>query len=733
MGYLVYALTLLTSSSLLFIIQPMVAKMIQPVLGGTPAVWNTAMVFFQALLLGGYLYAHLSTKWLGTRRQAVMHLVVMFIGLAFLPIAFETPSDPASLQSPALWLLVTLCLGVGWPFFVISTSAPLLQKWFSTIDDPRASDPYHLYAASNTGSVIALLAYPFLIEPAIGLEAQATLWMVAYLVLCACVAVCAAILWRSDHRKDTMSDEANAPPASRIRLSWRRRGRWLLWAFIPSSLMLSITTFITTDVAPVPLLWIPPLAIYMVSFILAFARYKPVPMIGWLALVPALIIAPCVLMFSNTVDPLWAVTAINFATLFVLCMAFHNLLAADRPHTDDLTEFYLWIALGGVLGGAFNALVAPVIFDRLLEYPVVLFIAALAIPAYVYRRTAVRIVLLLSLFGGAAFLVYDVLDRTELDGVTTAAAIAVVFVFTALFAFAHARFSRWTPALLASLVAVVAVFEIRPNSDELYADRSFFGTHRVTQSSAGNYHVLHHGRTTHGAQDQGEELRSVPLSYYYYTGPLGQIFRALEEREERFPIAAVGLGTGAIATYVKPGQVLDIYEIDPAVAAIATNSDLFTYIDECPGDCRIALGDGRLQLDAAQDGRYELIVIDAYSSAAIPVHLLTREAIAIYMEKLRPNGLLAIHISSPYLDLEAPLARAADDLGLISRTQHHVVDDEDPLFHLYVDSSRWMVIAHSPEALGELAADEEWKTPAGHEDIRAWTDDYANPFDVYIW
>lgn len=739
--YLFYAITLLTSSSLLFVIQPMVAKMIQPVLGGTPAVWNTAMVFFQALLLGGYLYAHVTTKWLGTRRQAILHLVIMFIGLAFLPIAFDAPGDPATLQHPALWLLITLIIGVGWPFFVVATSAPLLQKWFSTLDDPAASDPYHLYAASNAGSVLALLAYPFVIEPRIGLQAQSTLWMVAYLILCGFVAICAATVWYSvpvadsdaDSEGEDAGDAFQAPPASGISVSWHRRGRWLLWAFIPSSLMLSITTFITTDIAPVPLLWIPPLAIYMLSFIIAFARHQPVPLSGWLTLAPAVIVAPSVMLLTDTIEPLWLVTAINFAALFVLCMAFHSLLATDRPHTDDLTEFYLWIALGGVLGGVFNALVAPVLFDRLLEYPFVLLAAALTVPAHFYGRLGVRMVLLASLLLGAGFWVLQAIDVGDVPLWRLALTITAAAVFWAVFAFLQHRYSRWTPVLLAGLVAVVLFFEIRPDDDELYADRSFFGTHRVTQSSSGNFHILYHGRTIHGAQEQDEKLGTVPLSYYYYTGPLGQVFSALEQRPQRRPIASVGLGTGAIATYIEADQTLDIFEIDPAVATIARDPTLFTFIDQCAGDCRITLGDGRLQLEAADDGRYELIVIDAYSSAAIPVHLLTREAIAIYMAKLHPQGILALHISSPYLDLEAPLARAAESLGLHSRIQNHYVESDDPLYNFYIDSSKWMVITHSEDALGPLTTDEAWQAPQIDETIRPWSDDYANLLDAYLF
>lgn len=730
MHYLLYALTLLLSSALLFAVQPMVAKMVQPVLGGTPAVWNTAMVFFQALLLGGYIYAHVTTRWLGTRRQAVLHVVVMLVGLAYLPIAFEPPADTAALESPTPWLLATLLVGVGWPFFVVSTSAPLLQKWFSTIDHWRASDPYHLYAASNVGSVLALLAYPLVIEPRIGLQAQSMLWMAAYLVLCATVAVCAAVLWRSPRRRPD-DDGESVPPAMTAGVDWHRRGRWLLWAFIPSSMMLSVTTFITTDIAPVPLLWIVPLAIYMLSFIAAFARRNPIPLSWWTTAFAPCLVAAAVVLFTGTTDPLWLITGVTLSALLVFCMVFHGLLAADRPHTDDLTEFYLWIAVGGVLGGAFNALLAPAVFDRLLEYPIVLFVAALAAPAALYRRRAVRLAMALSLLGAGVFVAYHRLADATGDLVAVATIVVGCVFFVGVPAVIQYRAPRWSPVLAAILVGVVTAGEIRPDPGELYAARSFFGTHQVKQSSPGHHHVLYHGRTIHGAQAREADLRDVPLSYYYYSGPLGQLFDELEHRPRRHPIAAVGLGTGAVATYSQPGQRLDFYEIDPVVEAIATDPALFSFVDDCPGQCRIIRGDGRLQLATADDAFYELIVLDAFSSAAIPVHLLTREALEIYTRKLREDGILAIHISNLYLDLEPPLARAVHDLGLVSRVQMHLIDDDDPLYDFFVDSSKWMLVARSEQAFGDLADDDRWQIPSPDPDIDAWTDDYANIVEIF--
>lgn len=730
MHYALYALTLLISSALLFVVQPMVAKMIQPVLGGTPAVWNTAVVFFQATLLVGYLYAHLSVKWLGTRRQAILHLAVLAIGVAFLPVAFDAPADTTVLEAPTFWLLATLALGVGWPVFAVSTSAPLLQKWFSTVRHWRAADPYHLYAASNAGSILALAAYPLFLEPRLGLRAQSAMWMAAYLVLFACMAVCAALLWRSEPRREDATD-AEEPPAAHLEVSWRRRARWVLWAFIPSGMMLAVTTYVTTDVAPVPLLWIPPLAIYLLSFMAAFARHRPVGAKWWTALSAPVLALTCLFLIADVTEPLRLVTAVHFAALFVFSMAFHSLLADDRPHTEDLTEFYLWIAIGGVLGGLFSAIAAPLLFDRLLEWAFLLFAAAVAIPSAMIRQIAVHraVTVTIAVAGGIAAYLAIPSDITFSNLLLPASILAGISACLAI----HPRLHRFSPLVLGGLVALVVVLQTQPSDREVHSDRSFFGTHRVVQTSTGSHHVLYHGTTIHGAQARHDDFRSVPLTYYYYDGPLGQIFDELRRRQQRHPVAAVGLGVGSVITYLQPDQRMDIFEIDPAVYQIASDTELFTYLDDCPGQCQVTIGDGRLQLAAADEDRYELIVLDAYSSAAIPVHLLTRQALQTYFRALRPDGLVAIHISSPYLDLAPPIAAAAHQLGLEVRIQEHRVEEDDPVYNLFVDSSRWMVLATSEAALGELATDERWRELADTDDVAPWTDDYANILDVVMW
>ncbi len=728
--YGIYALTLLISSSMLFVVQPMVAKMIQPVLGGTPAVWNTAMVFFQALLLGGYLYAHVTTKWLGTRRQAVMHLVVLAVGLAFLPIGFSAPAEPAALEHPTPWLLGTLLIGVGWPFFVISTSAPLLQKWFSTIDHHAASDPYHLYSASNVGSVFALIAYPFLIEPRIGLQMQTLLWTVAYVVLCISVAICAVILWKSSPRPPQQSEE-DSPPAGATPVTWKRRWRWVLWAFIPSSMMLGVTTFITTDVAPMPLLWIPPLAIYIVSFVLVFARRTWIPHRAWQALFPLVIVVLTSLFLVSLTNRFIALSTVaNFAGLAIFCMLFHGLLARDRPHTRYLTEFYLLMSLGGVLGGGFNALLAPSVFHRLLEYPLLLLVAVLAVPATAYLERSSRATLAIS----TALLVMSALWFLILKiAVAPGLAIAFVSLFSLPLFIALVRTRTSRVALASFVIVVTLLYSHQPGTDELHVERSFFGAHQVIRGDDGHFHTIVHGRTTHGRQyfDDAEGLRHEPAAYHSRHGPLGDVFEQLERTYATPPpIAVIGLGAGAVAAYATPGQAVDFFEIDPVVEQIALDPTKFTYLEDCRGHCSVILGDGRLQIEATEDSGYGLIVQDAYSSTAIPVHLLTVEALKTYLEKLHDDGLLAVHISNRFLDLAPPLVRGAEELGLVSRVQEHTPETSDTNYPEYVSYSRWLVIARTEEALGELADDPDWRPGEVDQDFRLWTDDYANILSI---
>ena len=382
---LVFGLTLFVSSVLLFLVQPMVGKMILPSLGGTPAVWNTCMVFFQAALLGGYAYAHASVNWLGVRRQAALHLILLFIPLAVLPIVIGQDATPPTRGNPVFWLLGQLAWRVGLPFFVVSTSAPLLQRWFADTGHPAAKDPYFLYAASNLGSFLALLAYPLVVEPTLHLESQSVVWAGGYGALIGLILICAIVVWRSRSGGGTNpvgQDEALSGdlPATSAPTPGRRL-RWVLLALVPSSLMLGVTTHVTTDLAPVPLLWIIPLALYLLTFVFVFARKPPISHALMLRVFPFAIVPAAILVVLVELPPVPDVVLVlvQLVTFFVAAMVCHGELVASRPAAGHLTEFYLWMSVGGVLGGLFNAVISPVLFNSLIEYPLMLVAACLAL------------------------------------------------------------------------------------------------------------------------------------------------------------------------------------------------------------------------------------------------------------------------------------------------------------------------------------------------------------------
>ncbi len=744
MSYFLFAVTLLLSSTLLFLVQPMVGKMLLPVLGGSPAVWNTSMVFFQAMLLLGYLYAHASTRWLGSKRQSFLHIFVMIGALIVLPISVGSPQDQATLSSPAGWLLITLLLSVGWPFFVISTSAPLLQTWFSKTNHPHAADPYHLYAASNAGSVLALLTYPFFVEPHVGLLNQTKLWAVGYLVFIVFVTLCAVMMrrtWKSEDATASANEAAHQQAQTHTPLQWSRRARWVLWGFVPSSMMLGLTTFITTDIAPIPLLWIAPLALYMGTFILVFARRKILPLHWMLRIFPVALLTLGAMFIFDITSPLGTVTILHFVIFFIISMVFHGLLAEDRPEAYHLTEFFLWMSVGGVVGGSFNALLAPLLFDRLLEYPLIILISVLSLPTRTFADRYVRFILVAALPALAVFVAaengyfqtWDNLEVILFYSITITSAVAL---------FAFLSYEKTDPRIIQGLLAILATVGVwtanKPSSFELFAGRSFYGVHTVLQEYDKSYNYLINGKTTHGAQSLDPEFRRVPISYYHLEGPLGQVFEQLSKRSERAPIAAVGLGTGVVAAYTLPDQVMDFYEIDPGIVEVAKNPDYFTYLQDCLGTCNVILGDGRLQLDQAPDHHYELIILDAYSSTAIPIHLMTREAVEIYLKKLDKNGILAFHISNTYLDLEPALTRLADELGLVAFNQDHYPDETN--YTLDINTSSWLIMARDKKTLGELAFDPRWEEYLPDPDVAVWTDDYSNilqayrgSFDIFSW
>lgn len=717
-----FSLTLFVSAALVFLIQPMFARFVLPRFGSTPAVWNTSMLFFQAALLAAYLYAHVATRRLGVRRQAGLHMALLALPLLVLPIAVPDGFVPSPGDSPVPQLLGLLALTVGLPFFVVAASAPLLQRWLAGIDHPAAADPYFLYAASNLGAILGLLAYPLALEPRLRLAEQGWLWSASYGLLVALMLACVVVVWRSPPAPSNRAGGAAARPADGRPPSPARRLRWVCLGFVPSSLMLGVTTYLTTDIAPIPLFWAIPLSLYLLSFSIVFAPgTRALSLHRWMLLaLPPLALTVAVMLVVEADGLMWPVLLVHLLTFFVAAMVCHGELARDRPAPTWLTGFFLAIALGGALGGAFNAIVAPAVFDSLLEYPLAVVLACLCLPRRAPRAGAGRraraldVALPLALGGAAALLLAlvsqagdavsfgegETVQLEQAMALSLAAAVALIFVRRPL------RFG-----LAAAAIVVAGLLPIGAQERDLYQARSFFGTYRVTASAGGDMHWLMHGTTLHGAQSLQPGLELTPLFYYWSDEPIGQLMGALRPAMSR-RAAIIGLGTGSMACYARRGDRWTFYEIDPVVERIARDPRLFTFLRDCRGRYDVVLGDARLSLARAADRRYGLIVLDAFTSDAIPVHLLTREALALYRARLREGGVLAVHISNHYLDLEPVVARVARAAGLVCRAQRGAQGD-------------WAVLAERRRDLGSAYTDARWHDCRGGTG-GVWTDDFSN-------
>ncbi len=741
-----YATTLFASAVLLFLVQPMFARLVLPLLGGSPSVWNTAMVFYQAALLAGYGYAHFVYSRLGPRRHAGWHLLVLVIPVALLPITVPSGWSPPVGGNPAPWLLALMLVSVGLPFFAISTTSPVLQKWFAASGHMRATDPYFLYAASNVGSLLALLSYPLWIEPHLRLVEQTRFWMWGYFVFIALVAACAAALWKTKSPASTLAVSAHpsvacasAAPSPAHAPTPRRRFRWVLLSFAPSGLMLGVTSYLSSEIAVVPLLWIIPLALYLLTFVLVFAQRQAIPRPLLVRALPIIFVALVMVLNTRATQPIAGLMLLHLAAFFVATLLCHGALAADRPDASHLTEFYLWMSVGGVLGGLFNALLAPVLFRTITEYPLTLLLVCLLalspLPttagplatASPSRRATLDDLLWPAVLGIATvallFALGSALHRPN------PALTALVFGAPALVCFLFSRRPlRFVLGLAALLFA--GTFYHGEQGRALHTERSFFGVHRVTLDPTGHYHLLVHGNTLHGQQSLDPARRREPLTYYHRTGPIGQILTTFASEPSK-RIGAVGLGTGSLAAYAALRQPWTYFEIDPVVERLARDPRYFTFLRDSPADLRLILGDARLTLASASDGAFDVFVLDAFSSDAIPVHLVTREALALYQRKLAPHGLLACHISNLHLDLEPVFANLARDahLACLVRDDTVVSPEESALGKA---PSVWLVMARQTADLAPLARDPRWR-PARHDTHAVWTDDYSSLLAAFRW
>ena len=720
-GTFVFALTALASAGLIFLVEPMVAKLVLPQLGGGPSVWNTSMAFFQVCLLAGYGYAHLLQRAVSLRRQVIIHMLVLLAAALTLPLRITDMLGPPNSDHPALWLMGVLAISLGAPFAALSATAPLVQAWHARTEQLRTgAEPYALYAASNLGSLVALLAYPLLVEPFAPLQLQTLGWSLGYggfilvmggLALLVCRHAAGAIKVR-----DLAPADAESPPL------WRTRLTWVALAAIPSSLMLGVTTYLTTDVASAPFLWVAPLALYLLTFIMAFATKPPLSP-GRALLLQSGALAACVALTPFTSSNILLQIVVHLATFFLTALVCHQALVARRPAPAHLTEFYLWLSVGGVLGGGFNALLAPVIFSNAFEYPILLALACLARPGgggavrpWMWRMLAAGLALATAAPAIAQVWGYENSAATAQKLVLAGAGLMAITI----------QSRRWLYFAMICAISVAAQLVGDELSDG-QSLRSFFGV--VTESQAeieglGEVWFLSHGTTLHGAQAQDPRFRCKPMVYYAPPTPIGQVFGTMTQRPEPLTMGTVGLGTGSVAAFTRPGDSMRFYEIDPLVVAIASDPTHFSFTTECAkGTIDYVIGDARLTLAEEPDGVFDLLLIDAFSSDAIPAHLLTVEAMRTYLAKLAPNGVLIIHLSNRNLELRGPamaVAAAAGGVGFMQR--HDEVEGSPELSDTAEDA---MIVAKSPEALAEFADDPRWE-PIDPTAARPWTDDYTN-------
>lgn len=721
-----YTATIFLSATLLFAVQPMFAKMVLPLLGGSPSVWNTAMVFFQAALLAGYGYVHLTTRRFGVLRQSLYHMAVLILAFAFLPIAVASGWTPEPGDPPGPWLIGLLVVSIGLPFFAVSATGPMLQLWFANTGHRRAADPYFLYAASNLGSITALLAYPTLIEPSLPVAAQNWLWSTGFAALALLIGLCALSMVWGASAPAPVAAAAHAPGAAAPAVGWAQRLRWLALAFAPSALLLGVTAHLTTDVAAVPFLWVVPLALYLLTFVLVFARRPPLRHETALTLQVAILI-PLVLTFAWRL-PIWPDFVLHLGGFFFTALVCHGELARRRPGLNHLTEFYFWMSLGGVLGGIFTAILAPALFDAVVEYPLLMIAALLLRPrlddrgALDRRRDRLLYLGLLLLVAGEAA-VWREIAAPQVTSLALALFCApAVFVML----IAQTRPLRFAGAAAVSLIASWSAVDAEKT---LYSARSFFGVHRITLSDDGRLKVLVNGTTAHGAQYRDPAMWREPLSYYHRGGPVGEVFAGLRGTRAPDRVGVVGLGAGTIACYRRPEADWTFYEIDPAIVQIARDEGLFSYLRACAPEADVVLGDARLSLQQAPGGAFDVLVIDAFSSDGIPVHLMTREALALYADKLAPGGLILFHVSNRALDLAPVVGDLVADAGLVARLSRGGAPD--PRGRHYGHPAEWIAIARKADALGFLGPD--WEPLAGRPGRRPWTDDFSNVFGAIRW
>ncbi|MGI9475730.1 MAG: fused MFS/spermidine synthase [Hyphomicrobiaceae bacterium] len=735
-GLIMFAVALLTSASLLFSVQPLFAKMVLPHLGGSPSVWAVAMCFFQAALLAGYCYAHALNRFAPAWLAPIVHLVVCAAAALMLPFALpEWASEPSS-GNTYLWLVSVLAVGVGLPFFATSANAPLLQAWFSRSGHPHASDPYFLYGASNLGSLVSLLSYPFLIEPMFGLDTQRAIWATGFGMLMLMLGGC-AVLMLSSQKNFAARGAATVVDTAAKAITLRDRLVWIGLAFIPSALLVAFTTHITTDIASAPFLWVIPLATFLGTFVIVFRDQSMIPHQPVLRAHPILVASAIVFVVMPHAGGTVLQAVLGFATFVVTTLVSHRALYEARPEAAKLTEFYLYMSLGGVLGGMFAALIAPQLFNSVVEYPLLIILGLFTRPGVfaALRKTAVETmtpylwgVVVGVVGGGVALHVAGLLP----SGATT----SFVLVVSLGLAVAITVYAERAAILaLCGIAAVAMTLVAASSSGDGYSERSFFGVSRVMDSPDGRYRLLIHGSTIHGGQRlrdaKGAKIaRPQPIMYYHAAGPMVRGFELARSGKPgvKLNTGVIGLGAGALACFVKPGEQLTYFEIDPVVVSIAKDPKHFEFLSGCAPHTKTILGDARLTLAKQPAGTFDYFVVDAFSSDAVPVHLLTQEAMELYLSRITHDGLIAFHISNRHMELESVVAATVAKIpgvhmaAVLQKDAKRSID-KHPSHVIYLSRDRATI--ERAMALPGARAVNPRKTAA-------WSDNYADILSA-IW
>lgn len=722
-----YIAAIFVSASLLFAVQPLFTKLVLPRLGGSPSVWSVAMVFFQAMLLAGYGYAHLLTRFLPVRYAVAIHVAVMLLATIALPLSIAEGWGRPPNRGEAVYLIGLFSVSVGLPFFALAANSPLLQAWFARTDHPSAKDPYFLYAAGNVGSFLALLSYPLIVEPFTLLTAQRAFWSYGFYLLIALIALCGALVWTQVKRVTS----ARVARAEERAPGIRDALIWTALAAVPSAFLIAVTSYISTDVGSTPLLWVIPLALYLATFVIVF-QTRPIISRSFALKAQPVAVALLVGFYLNGAsDAIFAVIAVNLIAFFITALVCHGELARRRPAAQYLTAFYLWMSFGGMVGGIFAGLIAPYIFNWVAEYPLLIVAGLLCRPGvFSAEQQQSRV------FWFVAFAIVMVAAQAYVTahGIVAETTLMAVAASALLLALVLLR----DPLKFAAVAGILLLMGYINQQDRGESVRNFFGVHKIYETDNGKYRVLLHGTTVHGAEMTSRNTvrlpgaRPVPLAYYHANSGLAKTVEAARKKKPgALNVAVIGLGTGALACYTRPGDNWTFYEIDQSIVDVASNLAYFTYKPICAPDAKLVLGDARLTITDAPNGAYDLIVVDAFSSDAIPIHLLTREAMAAYLAKLAPHGLIVMHISNRHLELASIVAGIAKANGLEARINS--LQDEHENSALYLYTSTVTAIARTPADFGGLeSAGSGWEPLTPDPKQWIWTDDYSNVIGAMI-